>query len=175
MAVEPTRLENRRVGDLKPIIIETTVRAADKDPSSAQAIGYDPKKGTTRTSTNAGSTSTLSAGGLTGADDKWNGMPVGITTTASGLTHQARVTDWDLTAELLTFTTLSEPVVQGDSYEIMGEPLMLLAAASVSGNDTTVNLDAALHGYAGPRRLEIEFTFSGSDVEWREYEYEVIP
>lgn len=172
---ERRRFSDRRVGDQKPFIVRTSVRGAAKNPTSARAIGYDPGPSNQVSGTNSetGSTSTLSASGLTGADDKWNGMGVWIEVAASGRRYKARVTDWVLATGILTFTTLTETVAQGDTWEMFGEPLMELASASVSGSQTTVDANQAQHAYEGTRRIDIELTFSATDVEWVEYEYEV--
>jgi len=168
------RLPDQRVGNEKPFVIESTVRGAAQNPTSARAVGYDPQKTTKGTATYAGSTSTLSDTAATWTNDQPNGLLLRVECAASGRTHHPRITDFVASTKTFTFTTLSEAVAKDDEYEVMGCPLMELAAVTVAANQTTVNANEAQHGYAGTRRLAIEFTYSATDVAWIEYEYEVL-
>lgn len=171
---EPPRLENQSVGNLTPFVIVSTSRGAAKNPTAVRAVGYDPKKTVKGTATSAGSTSTLSDSAATWTNDQPNGLLIRIRTAASGKPHEARITDYDSATDTYTFTTLSEAVGNGDEYEVVGWPLMALATATVSTNETTINATQALHAYVGPRRLAVEFTFSATEVRWVEWEYEVV-
>lgn len=173
MEPKPLRLEDQQVGGKKPFILETTVRGSAQNPTGARAVGYDPRKTTKGTATYAGSTSTLSDTSSSWTNDQPNGLPIWVYTTLSGRLHKARITDYVASTKTYTFTTLSESVSIGDEYEVMGYPLMALADASVSTNQTTVNADTTQHGYTGLRRLDVELTYSSTHVIWIPCEYEV--
>jgi hypothetical protein len=177
---KPIPIQDQSVGDSWPIKIKTTIKSTAKNPTSARAVGYDPGWPTNGTATSDGTQKNYIIDADTtqvgAADDKWNGVPISVVCEASGEEYETRIVDWTLGSRTLEVEgSLPETVAAGDKYIIEGEPLMLLAAAAVSGNETTVETTGTMHAYAGERRLAVEFTFSGSEVKWQEFEYNVNP
>ena len=155
------------VGDRRALTVESRLLSsgADKNPTSATMLVYDPELKVTGTA-DAGGTSTLSDSALTQASDYWNGMPIEVTDATDDHMEETEVTDFDATLDMLTFGTLSFAVVADDTYTIKGTPVLTEAAATVSGNEAS-RIASPSDVTARPRALTVpfEFTFSADDIQ----------
>lgn len=173
----PIPIEDRQLGDKRPITIYSTTDGTAEDPTGANIAGYDSKKHTPGTATSDGAAdgTTIVASALTGANDKWNGIRIRVHCAASGESYVTRITDWVLSTTTLTILALPEQVMEDDIFEILGDPIMEFAAAdTVTGNAVTTNTTEAMHTYAGERIVAVEFTYSVNWKEWRDFSYAVM-
>ncbi len=150
-----------------------TLTVADAD--QAKAPGYLIASATTAvTATGVGSTTTIVASALTGADDYWNGWSViALTGTAGNIGEVQTVTDWVLGTTTLTTTAFTSPTASSDTFTLF-MPLtnsMLFATAAtadltISGYETELQ-GLAGHGVAGTFAIPLyvrQARVAGDDV-----------
>jgi len=163
------QLPDLHVGDEKTIVIATTVAAGDgagddKDPVSATFLCFDPDRQTTGLA-DGGSATTLVDADRTEADDFWAGMTLVVTCAADGREYSTEVTGSDQASGTLTFYELPSAVAEGDRYRLEGHPLLPRTAATVAGNEGSIQLTPA-NGTGTPgRRVLVYRADFGTDSE----------
>jgi len=169
-----------RVGDLKTIKIATSIAAGDNageplEPEEGSTfLCFDPDRETTGVA-DSGSSTTLVDANRTEPDDLWVGMTLVITDASDSREYRAEVTDFEGASGTLTFYELPIAVAAGDAYRIEGYPLLPQTAATVSGNEASVQLtpdDAT--GTPGRRVLVYRADF-GADSEAAVAFFRVLP
>ena len=169
-------LDDIQVGETQDIIIESKLKIAgtDKNPVSATMVVWDPDQPTSGTAS-AGSVSTLTDTARTEANDYWNGLPIEVTDATDDHAEQSYITDFVAATDTLSFGTLSFTVAAGDTYRILGKPVLGQAACTVSGNEMSRSVgpsDATarprvLHGY-------LVATYSATDVQTCDFRVECV-
>lgn len=170
------KLDDIQVGETKDLVIGSTLKSTgdDKNPTSATMAVWDPDQPTSGTA-DSGGASTLVDDARTEADDYWNGLPIEVTDATDGHAEQSYITDFVALTDTLTFGALSFAVAAGDTYRILGKPVLGQAACTVSGNEmsravTPANAASrprAMHGY-------LVATYSASDVQTCDFRVECV-
>lgn len=165
-------LEPRRVGDRKPLTIEsvwgkgndTYAEGTARTPQTATFLGLDPGRPTSGTIT-AGTSTTFQDTGRAEANDFWNGCPV-LIRKASGVNWWTEVQDYASGTQ--TFTIPHGPAAPeaDDTYELPAYPLLPQTAASLSTNQGSYTVSSSdLLGYAGDRVIIYRADFGDEELE----------
>lgn|GEM_PF-4776767 len=132
------RHQDVRVGATVTLAVDCydeTTRAA-KNPASAAVLVVDRSRPTTGTADSGSTTTIVDAEhkGLTAEpDDFWIGLRLKVTH-LTGTVEETSITDFVKSTGTFTFSTITEAVVAGDTYELLGYPLHPKAAGTVSTN-----------------------------------------
>ena len=125
------------------------------NPSTVTCFVYERDRHTTGTA-DSGSATTLVDDALTQAASFWVGQTLLVTDATDGTEVPTEVTAFDATTDKLTFGELPFIVAAGDTYELLGYPIIPEAAGSVAANVATLcQLTAANGATARPRDLVI--------------------
>ena len=169
MSTVHLHLADGRVGDRRQIRIESRYKSdnTDKNPASATMLVYDHAETmwTAGTADAGGSTTEIVDAARTEADDFWNGIPVEVKH-ADGSTETSEVSDYDKTTYTLTIGALESAVAAGDTYKIMGYPVLAQGACTVSGNEV-YRLGTPTDVFSRDRLLTVitRFTFPSDDIQ----------
>lgn len=159
-------LKPGRVGDRRSITIESRLAStgADKNPASATMLVFDEAIITSGTA-DSGSTTKLVDTALTQANDFWNGITLEVTH-ASGTVETTEVTDFTAADDTLVFGAIETAVAAGDTYRLLGYPVLTQADATVSGNEVS-RVGTADDVFSRDRTLTViaRFTFSADDIQ----------
>lgn len=154
------------VGETRTLTISSLLKSdrSVKNPTSATIVMWDPEQPVEGTA-DSGSTTTLVDATRTEANDYFNGLFVEVTDATNGYREQTRITDFDHTTGTLTFGALSFAVAAGDTYKIVGTPIVTQQAATVSTNETSWTVSPS-DATSRPRSLKgyAVVTFSASDI-----------
>ncbi len=180
MAGQILELDDLRVGDEKTISIATTVASGSgaggvKNPTTGSTfLCLDPDRETSG-SADSGSATTLIDPNRAEADDFWNGMTLLVTDADDGREYRTEITDFEQSTGTLTFYSLPAAVAASDEYRIEGYPLLARTAASISGNEASVQLTPTTGlGTPGRRTLVYHADF-GTDSEEVVCRFRVLP
>jgi len=173
-------LPDLRVGDVKTIKIATSIASGDDagqplDPEDGSTfLCFDPDRQTSGTADSGSSTTLVDADRLE-EDDLWLGMTLVVTDASDAREYRSEVTGFEQETNTLTFYALPIAVAEGDAYRIEGHPLLPQTAATVAGNEASIQLtpdDAT--GSPGRRVLVYRADF-GTDSEEAVGTFSVLP
>jgi len=174
------KLPDLRVGDVKTLKIATSVVSGDNagDPCNPEEdstfLCFDPDRETTGVA-DEGTGTTLVDADRTEADDFWVGMTLVVTDASDSREYRTEITEFEEASGTLTFYALPISVAEGDRYRIEGYPVLPQTAATISGNEASVQLtpdDAT--GTPGRRVLVYRADF-GADSEEAVGAFRVLP
>lgn len=171
-------LENLQVGETVALTIKTKTKktGADKNPSSATMAVWDPDLEVEGTATGGSTTTLVDTIVLTQADDYFNGIPAEIYDASDdGKAYQVEITDFDQGTNTITFGALPITVVAGDTYKILGTPVLTQAAATVANGNECSRQVTPSDATARPRTLhgKLVATFSATDIAVCDFSVEV--
>lgn len=146
-----------------------------KNPTSATVVMWDTEQPVEGTA-DSGSTTTLVDATRTEANDYFIGLFIEVTDITNGHQEQTCITDFAHDTGTLTFGALSFTVAAGDTYRILGTPVLTQQAATVSTNEVSWAVSPS-DATTRPRTLKgyITVTFSASDIVTCAFTVEVVP
>lgn len=168
--VDVVEIRNFKAGETSRLTI--TCKNKDtgvaKNPTAVSGVIFDPDRKITGTA-DSGSTTTLVD--LTLATD-WPtnsqlvGMTIEVTDATDGTKQETEITAHTGATGALTFGALSFTVAVGDTYEILGWPLLTWQAASdITTNTFGFDISPSnVLSRRGSRALSAHVTFSATDI-----------
>ncbi len=162
------------VGDQKTLSFDTTVEGlttARNPNSSSTMLVLDADRDTSGTATAAGTTTSLTdSARASDAADLWNGVNLRLTKATTGHVYTMRVLDF--AAGVFTLTPCPEAIASGDTYELIGYPLLVQTAITPVANKGSVTVGpndatayAKYQGEGPGRRAIIYRADFGTDEE----------